>query len=43
MKEILQNLALIDLLNFCEENDIPANGRLASRKAASVLHLRSCE
>lgn len=26
MKEILQNLALIDLINFCKENDIDCSG-----------------
>lgn len=26
MKEILQNLALIDLINFCKENQIDCSG-----------------
>lgn len=26
MKKILHNLALLDLMRFCEENNIPTNG-----------------
>jgi hypothetical protein len=47
MKDMLQNLALIDLINFCKQNNIPPNGhggegsRVVKRERGFVYELVS--